>query len=258
MCAYFKTLTTERITYLSMDNGKSNALHMEMLDEFAQLLQQAADDPAVEALILEGKQGFFSSGLDLITLYDYDAAAMQTFWEKFMDLLLQLWSFPKPSVAAISGHSPAGGCVLALCCDYRVMAEGDFIIGLNEVPVGIVVPSSIFELYSFWIGQAQAYRFLLEGKLLRPQEALAVGLVDEVVLADRLQTAATRKVKSVMQFEQHAWRTTKQNLRQALSRQMELAKAESITQVLEQWWRPSTRTIINTIITNLTQKRHGN
>ena len=258
MCAYFKTVTTERIAYLSMDNGKSNALHMEMLDEFAQLLQQAADDPAVEALIIEGKPGFFSSGLDLITLYDYDAAQMHTFWEKFMALLLQLWSFPKPSVAAISGHSPAGGCVLALCCDYRLMAEGDFIIGLNEVPVGIVVPSSIFDLYSFWIGHARAYRFLLEGKLMKPQEALEVGLIDEVVPADRLQTAATRRVKSVMQFEQHAWRTTKQNLRKAMASQMEMAKTEAITQVLEQWWRPSTRRIIDTIISNLTQKRHGN
>ena len=68
-------------------------------------------------------------------------------------------------------------CVLAICCDYRIMAEGNFMIGLNEIPVGLIVPESIFHLYSFWIGKANAYRLLLEGRLLSPQEALKVGLV---------------------------------------------------------------------------------
>src|SRR5690606_32452196 len=107
-------------------------------------------------------------GLDLITLFEYDEAKIHEFWESFIALIYDLAAFPKPSIAAITGHSPAGGCVLALCCDHRVMAEGDYIIGLNEVPVGIIVPQCIFELYSFWLGSARASKFLLEGKLLAP------------------------------------------------------------------------------------------
>src|SRR5690606_38326654 len=125
--------------------------------------------------ILMGKEGFFSSGLDLITLFEYDQAQIKKFWEKFIGLVHQLVRFPKPLICAITGHSPAGGCVLALCADYRIMAQGDYIIGLNEVPVGIVVPGSIAQLYGFWIGMGNASRFLLEGKLLKPEEAESVG-----------------------------------------------------------------------------------
>src|SRR5690606_19488980 len=114
-----------------------------LVDELIQVLEEAEADPAVEGLILSGKQGFFSSGLDLISLFEYNEEQMQVFWDRFMILIAKFVAFPKPSVAAITGHSPAGGCVLALCCDYRVMAEGEYIIGLNEVPVGIIVPEAI-------------------------------------------------------------------------------------------------------------------
>ena len=159
-----------------MDRGKSNALHLEMVLEISMAIDEAANDPSVEGLILTGKEGFFSAGLDLITLYSYDEAQMKTFWEAFMRLLYKLITFPKPAVSAITGHSPAGGCVLAICCDYRIMADGDFIIGLNEVPVGLIVPESIFKLYSFWLGEAVAYRSLLQGKLFKPLEAKDVAL----------------------------------------------------------------------------------
>lgn len=255
MGEFIKTQNTDHLLYLGLDRGRSNALHLEMVLELTQEIQKAEKDPAIEAIILHGKEGFFSSGLDLITLYAYDKDQIEAFWNAFMDLVYKLVAFPKPAVASITGHSPAGGCVLALCCDYRVMAQGEFIIGLNEVPVGIVVPSSIFALYSFWIGQAQAYRNLLEGKLLNPADALACGLVDETIPADRILTAAGRKAKAVAQFDKTAWANTKLNLRHELLKNIADSKALAIDQVLQQWWKPSTRQILKTIITNLTSKK---
>jgi Delta3-Delta2-enoyl-CoA isomerase len=255
MAEFIKTQITDHIAYVGLDRGKSNAMHLEMLQELHAELLQHRNDPAVEALVLHGKEGFFSSGLDLITLYGYDEQTMLRFWEAFMDVIYDLSAFPKPVIASVTGHSPAGGCVLALCCDYRIMAEGDYVIGLNEVPVGIVVPHSIFALYSFWIGQPNAYRNLLEGKLLSPAEALNIGLVDELTAANRIQTLAARKAKSWTQFDRSAWGETKINLRQELLRKIKENKTEAIQQVLEQWWRPSTRHILKTIIDNLTKNR---
>src|SRR5690606_3428918 len=144
-----------------------------------------------------GKENFFSAGLDLITLFDYNVDQIREFWNLFLEATSLLASFPKPIAAAISGHSPAGGCVFALCCDYRIMAEGNFVIGLNEIPVGLIVPESIFQLYAFWIGRRNAYQNLLEGKLLTPNEAKAQGLVDDVVPANMLFNTATKKIKQI-------------------------------------------------------------
>ncbi|MFD1769340.1 enoyl-CoA hydratase/isomerase family protein [Sphingobacterium suaedae] len=255
MGEFIRTQTTDHVMHIGLDRGRSNAMHLEMIVELNQELERIKNDPAIEALVLYGNEGFFSSGLDLITLYDYNESTIQLFWENFINLTYTLASLPKPTIASITGHSPAGGCVLAICCDYRIMAAGEYIIGLNEVPVGIVVPTSIFDLYSFWIGRAQAYRNLLEGKLYAPEEALRIGLVDEVVALDRIQTAATRKAKSWTQYDRHAWGATKLNLRRELLLKIAENKTEAIQQVLEQWWRPSTRQILKTIIENLTKKK---
>lgn len=252
---YIKTKVEDHLLHVLLERGKSNAIHLEVVRELLAVIIEAKDNPSIEGVILSGKEHFFSSGLDLITLYDYDRVQMELFWKEFMMLLKELVSFPKPTVAAITGHSPAGGCVLAICCDYRVMAEGDYILGLNEVPVGIVVPQSIFTLYSFWLGQAVAYRSLLSGRLFKPTEALEVGLVDEVVPFDRIQNSAVKRLKSVTQFEKNAWQSTKLNLRSDLIAAFSGDHDEVIKQVLAQWWRPSTRSIMKTIIDNLTQKK---
>jgi len=204
---------------------------------------------------LIGKENFFSAGLDLITLYDYNEDQIREFWNLFLEATSLLSAFPKPIVAAISGHSPAGGCVLALCCDYRIMVEGNFVIGLNEIPVGLIVPESIFQLYAFWIGKRNAYQNLLEGKLLSPVEAKVQGLVDEVVPANSLYSAATKKVRQITQFNQKTWQTSKLNFRKEIILKLRENREETIQRILEQWWVPSTRSILKSIIENLISKK---
>ena len=248
---FIKTTIENRVAHVYLDRGTSNAIDQQMLEELGQVLVDTQENPAVEGLILHGKEGFFSAGLDLIALYDYNEEEVRRFWHTFMDVVRTFIAFDKPAVAAISGHSPAGGCVLAICCDYRVMAEGDFIIGLNEVPVGIIVPDGIFQLYSFWLGAAKAYRFLLEGLLLKPREALSAGLVDEVVDMRSIRTAAERQLRKYTQYERNAWRQSKRNMRRQLLTAFDADQEETIEAVLKQWWLPTTRSILKTIIDNL-------
>src|SRR5690606_26727386 len=255
MREFIKTQTTDHIAYIGHKQGGSNEIKLEMVGELVTELEEAKENPSGEAVLIDCNEGFFSSGLDLITLYDYDEETIRRFWERFLDLIYDLIAFPKPLIASVTGHSPAGGCVLAICCDYRVMAEGQYIFGLNEVAIGVPVPTSIFSLYSLWIGQAEAYRSLLAGKLFSPSEALLIHLVDEVVPANRIHTVATQKAKAFMQFEKNAWATTKNNLRKALLQEIQQDKALAAQQQLEQWWKPSTRSILKTIIDNLTQKK---
>ncbi|SEL44969.1 enoyl-CoA hydratase/isomerase family protein [Parapedobacter koreensis] len=248
---YIKNTIDERVSYVYLDRGKSNAIDQQMLEELRETIIAAQANPAVEGLILHGKEGFFSAGLDLVALYSYTEEEARRFWHTFVDFVRVFVAFDKPTVAAINGHSPAAGCVLAICCDYRVMADGEYIIGLNEVPVGLIVPASIFQLYGFWLGGATAYRYLLEGKLLKPGEALKAGLVDEVVDAKSLRTATIRQLGKYTQYERNTWRQSKRNMRQSLITAFEADQQDTIEAILKQWWSPATRAILKSIIDNL-------
>lgn len=244
----------DKIAVLSLDRGRANAINSEMVAELQQMVRNIESDDNISGLIITGKEGFFSAGLDLIEIYDYSEAEVRQFWNDFLNLVSSLVAFRKPLISAISGHSPAGGCVIALCSDYRIMAEGKYIIGLNEVPVGIIVPPGIFHLYSFWIGQARAHRYLLEGKLLSGEEALSAGLIDELVGQDSLLYAAERKMQKYIQLEKNTWQNSKLNIRRELIQKVSADQRAALDAMLSQWWSPSTRSILKTIIQNLQQK----
>jgi enoyl-CoA hydratase/carnithine racemase len=244
----------DHLSIITLDRGKSNALNREMITELNDILINIAGDPNIAGVIITGKEHFFSAGLDLIELYNYSEQEAESFWHLFLNFTATITSFKKPLIAAVNGHSPAGGCVIALACDYRIMAEGKYIIGLNEVPVGIIVPNSIFKLYSFWIGQANATRSLLEGKLFTPEEALQVGLVDEIVNPASILTAAERKIRKYMAMERNTWEQSKLNIRKDLITATSADQSEALQVMLKQWWAPATRSILKTIIDNLQKK----
>jgi 3,2-trans-enoyl-CoA isomerase len=249
-----KVTIKDHLSIITLDRGKSNAMNGEMITELDDILKNIAGDPGISGAIITGKDHFFSAGLDLIELYSYSEEEAESFWHKFLNFTATITSFKKPLVAAINGHSPAGGCVIALACDYRIMAEGKFIIGLNEVPVGIIVPQSIFALYSFWIGQANAARSLLEGKLFNPEEALTIGLIDEIVNPASILTAAERKIRKYMAMERNTWEQSKLNIRKNLIAATSADHSEALAEMLKQWWSPATRSILKTIIENLQRK----
>jgi 3,2-trans-enoyl-CoA isomerase len=244
----------DRLAIITLNRGKSNAMNREMITELTDIFQNIAADDHIGGVMITGQEKFFSAGLDLMELYHYNEEEVKSFWQLFFKFAATITAFKKPLVAAINGHSPAGGCVIALACDARVMATGKFIIGLNEVPVGIMVPNSIFKIYAFWIGQANANRSLLEGKLFSPEEALQIGLVDELVNGDSILTAAERRVRKYMAFESNTWQQSKVNIRRELIEATSADQSDVLELMLQQWWAPTTRNILETIINNLQKK----
>jgi enoyl-CoA hydratase/carnithine racemase len=251
---FIKTSVKDKTAIISLDRGKSNALHHEMISELISIFEDIENDPNLGAAIITGHDDFFSAGLDLITLYHYNEDEIRAFWKHFLDFIAKLIAFKKPLIAAINGHSPAGGCVIALAADYRIMAEGSYIVGLNEVPVGIVVPHSIFELYAFWLGKANAYRFLLEGRLFSPEEALKVGLVDDLAKPKKLLQMAEKQAQKYQSFEQNTWQQSKLGLRQNLISEAQNVDEEMLERVLKQWWSQGTRTILKSLVDKLQKK----
>jgi 3,2-trans-enoyl-CoA isomerase len=244
----------DRLALITLNRGKSNALNREMITELTDMLHNINSDANIGGLIITGKEHFFSAGLDLIELYNYNEDEIRSFWQLFLDFIAKIVAFKKPMVAAINGHSPAGGCIIALAADARVMAEGKYIIGLNEVPVGIIVPDSAFQLYAFWLGKAHASRSLLEGKLFSPEEALGIGLVDELVNPASIMTAAERRIRKYMALEPNTWQQSKLNIRKELIAATAADQSDTLENTLAQWWSPSSRNLLKMIIENLQKK----
>lgn len=241
----------QSIAILKLNRGKANAMNASMINEIIEALLLFRTDEKVKGVILTGREGLFTAGLDVVELYSYNEQQMLEFWKMFARLVRRIVAFPKPIIAAISGHSPAGGCVMALGCDYRIMNEGDFKIGLNEIPFGIVVPDTIFNLYSFVVGKQNAYKYLLEGKLMNSSEALSCGLVDELVPAGHALDKAIEQMHKYIALPQGVWIQSKLNFRAGLLQTLNTDSNPSFEQTVKYWWAPETRALLKKIIQSL-------
>ena len=172
---------------LRLARAPVNALNPALCHALRDAVRDAVEAGA-HGLVLSGGPKVFSAGMDvpqLLALGD-DRAGLKAAWQAFFDAARALAGCPVPVVAAVAGHAPAGGCVLALCCDYRVMAAGPFTIGLNETQVGLVAPEGVQHLLRRTVGGYRAERLLVAGELVDAERALAIGLVDELVGVDEV------------------------------------------------------------------------
>lgn len=156
-------------------NALSPALLRQLRGEF-----KRAIDEKVGALVFSGQPGMFTAGLDVPTLLSLTEAQMGEFWIDFHGAMEDIARSPIPIVAAITGHSPAGGSVLVIFCDYRIAAGGDFQMGLNEVRVGLPVSPHILQAYGRLVGPHTMEKLAVTGTMVSPEQALNLGLVDEV------------------------------------------------------------------------------
>ncbi|MEO8224431.1 MAG: enoyl-CoA hydratase/isomerase family protein [Gammaproteobacteria bacterium] len=198
----------DAVAEIRMDRPPANALNRELVERLLAALETARMDGA-RALILTGQPGMFSGGLDVPELLAQDRRQVEAFWSHFFSLNRQLATSPVPVIAAVSGHAPAGGAVLALHCDYRIGVTGRFKIGLNEVRVGLPVPGTILVALEEAVGPRLARRLATRGQLLSMDEAAAVGLLDELVGPEDLLATALRHANELLALPPVAMNTTR-------------------------------------------------
>jgi 3,2-trans-enoyl-CoA isomerase len=159
-------LRHDDILELRLARPPVNALNPELLAQLREAIANAPGEGA-RGLVISGGPGVFSAGLDVPRLLTMERGELEGAWRQFFGVLEALARSPLPSVAAIAGHSPAGGAVISLFCDYRVMARGPFRIGLNEVQVGLIVPECIQHALRRVVGTYRAERLLVSGRRSR-------------------------------------------------------------------------------------------
>jgi len=181
---------------LCLTRPPANALNPEILEKIIESLRMAADQ--AEAVVVSGLPGMFSAGLDVPELLQLDRAEMNTFWKRFTDMLQIIATLPIPVAFAMTGHAPAGGIVMALFGDYRIMPMGGFKTGLNEVQVGLAVSQPIHRALVRAVGPHTAERILVSGELMPSEKAKAIGLVDELA-----EDPAATVVRAIEWCRQH-------------------------------------------------------
>ena len=214
---------------LTLQRAPVNSLDTAMLTAIKDGVGELEATKGVKALVLtsawEGK--VFSAGLDLLEMHrPASRESLEEFWTAVQDCWLSLYETPLAAVAAINGTSPAGGCLLATACDYRVMSDNPkFSIGLNEAQFGLVAPDFFLEVYTNVVGQRHAEWLATTGALLDPRAAAAVNLVDEVVPQADVAATALAVATKLTTLPYDARAETKRRLRLATATNLRDTKA---------------------------------
>jgi Delta3-Delta2-enoyl-CoA isomerase len=233
----------EQLLILAFDRPPVNAFNRALLAELAQRLEQFNTKPAA-GLIITGQGRGFSGGLDLHELTTLDAAGLRELLGLFIRVLGLIARAPVPVVAAINGTAPAGGAVLSLCADVRLMVQSSH-IGVNEVAVGVTPGPLVYALLKRLIGARQAALALTGGQMYTSEQALALGLVDECHAADQLLPAAHGWLKQRLSLPAYAYTRTRQLVREDL---VALLQTPDISEQVTDWLRPEVRLSLQQVL----------
>ncbi len=241
------------IRELRLARPPANAINPELAETLIHALQDAAE--SAEAIVISGQPGMFTAGLDIPELIEYKRDQMLQVWHQFLGLLETIARLPVPSAFAMTGHAPAGGIVLALYGDYRIMPSGDFITGLNEVQVGLVVSSPIHKALERAVGPRTAEKILVAGTILNAQQALDVGLVDE--LADSPDEVVLRAVnwcRKMVALPRLAMTTTRTLVRADLIGLFDYNSERDVAKFVDIWFSESTQLALRNLVERLHSK----
>jgi enoyl-CoA hydratase len=202
------------VATVSMDDGKVNVMSCAMLRELMSAFAQAEKDGAT-VILTSARAGIFSAGFDTKILARKNPQEVYEMVRLGAELAARVLAFPHPVVAACPGHAFPMGAFLLLASDIRIGADGPYRIGLNEVAIGIPVPSFALELARNRLLPAYLQRTALTGEMFAPAEAMTAGFLDRVVPADRLQETAGAIAAALEKLERPAHASTKERLRKA-------------------------------------------
>lgn len=256
MNALVETIQHGDIREIRMARPPVNALDTALCRALIDALAVAIGDD-VHGIVLSGGERVFSGGLDVPFLLSHgdDRAALLDSWNAFFGVARALAESRVPVAAAITGHAPAGGCVMALCCDYRVMARSadparPFAIGLNETQVGLVAPDGIQQLMRRVIGPHRAELLLVSGALVPAERAFEIGLVDELAEAGDVVPRAIAWLQSLLKLPRQPMQQTRMLARADV---VEALQPENIQleRFIESWHSPDTQSALQAMVARL-------
>ncbi len=198
------------VAVFNIDDGKANAVGYEFMEAVHGALDRAEKE--AKAVVLVGRPGRFSAGFDLSIMKDGPDAAFKLV-DEGGKMLIRLFSYPLPVVAACTGHALAAGAFILLSSDTRIGVEGDFKIGLNETAIGMTLPVFGFELSKARLSKRHLTAAPIQATIYDPAGAKDAGFLDEVVAADKLLPRAMEVAAGLAAVSGEAYKGNKLGIR---------------------------------------------
>lgn len=242
------------IRELQLDRPPANALSPDLI-EALQGAVAAAPGEGVEALVVSGRPGMFSAGLDVPYLLSLDRKGVTSAWRGFLGLLGTLAACPIPIAGALTGHSPAGGAVISMFFDYRIMAEGPFKIGFNEVQVGIVLPPIFQRAIARLVGRRHAMRIGMAGLMIEAADARAIDLVDELLPVEEVVPRAIEWCRSILALPRSAMLDTRESARADLIEDFGRIPERDLEALVDRWESDETQAALRAMVERLAAKK---
>lgn len=229
-----------QIAVLRIDRPPANAIDLDLANEFAIALEGIETD-GLGALVVTGVGNCFSAGLDLKALPTYDRAQQQAMVMQVNRLFGGLYGLPLPTIAAVNGHSIAGGVILTLACDYRIGAEGDYKLGLAEARVGVPFPVAAMAIVQSELSHPVARTMALTARNSSPRDALSMGVLDELQPPELLLPRAIEVAQEMAALPHSVYGRIKRDLRGAALSRIKDAISNGKEPMLDSWLSAETR-----------------
>jgi enoyl-CoA hydratase/carnithine racemase len=243
-----------RLAVLRLDKARGNAIDEPLVEELTRAAAELADDDAVAGVLLASAHPkLFCPGLDLVALAEYDRPAMERFMTAFAVAVWALYGLPRPVVAAVGGAAVAGGCILALTADHRVLKRGAP-IGLNEVKLGVPLPWTVTRLLRATASAPALGRIALLGRNFEDEEAVEAGLVDELAGEEGFEAFGLVRLEEFAEKDRFALATTKASLREGVLAEMMAQEKERLPRFLDGWFHETTQARIRETVATLRKK----
>jgi len=239
------------VVFAKLNNGVTNALNPKVVKELERVIKQVKNDAGINGLVLgSSNEKFFSIGFDIPELFEMNRDDFRRFYRAFNQVCLDLLTLPKPTVAAITGHAIAGGCILAMCCDYRFIAKGHKLMGLNEVKLGLPVPYLPDRLLHAIAGVCRAREIMESGKLYPSNEALEMGIVDKILAIENVVEAAIERADTLGSLPKVGYEMIKQNRVEMIEEQVAARQDDKEVYFIESWYSDEARRCLKAAMKN--------
>jgi len=226
-----------QVAIVRLSRGVTNPINVELIGELAAAVRQAKEEPDIRSLVLaSANDKFFSIGWDIPQLIGLTKSEFADFFRRYNRMCLDLYTLSKPTVAAVTGHAIAGGCILALCCDYRYVADGKKLMGLNEIKLGVPLPYVVDRVLPALVGGRYASEIMECGDFYPPDAALRMGLADAVLALDQVLPASVEKAKALGAMPEHAFAIIKRNRTEGIEKAILSQLEEQERRFVECWY----------------------